>query len=101
MSSHRRRQPQWLSDDRAIRVHSDPDRPWVKDGLTEAAYYQREYLRALRELHRLRAALPDPEKLRLLASFLDVLDRNAQRTNDEAQRDLRAWADAIEQAGET
>lgn len=37
----------------------------------------------------------DAEKLRLLADWIDVIDAQRGSDGDEAQRDLRKWADAL------
>lgn len=49
-----------------------------------------------KENERLRKALPDPDKLRKLAKFVDALFPDDP--DPEVQRDLCRWADAIEQA---
>ena len=47
----------------------------------------------------LKAALPTPEKLRLLASWHDMNDvRNGFLGDDRVQRDLRRWAALAEKA---
>lgn len=44
--------------------------------------------------------LPDPSKLELLADYLDLLDRAANKVgNDESQRDLREWASNLREFG--
>jgi hypothetical protein len=54
-----------------------------------------EYVSLLAEVKRLRRALPEPEKLDLLADWLDRDDALKGRTSDpEVQRDLRRWARA-------
>lgn len=45
------------------------------------------------EIASLRKALPNPDKLELLASWLDI--RFPDDQNPEIQRDLREWAKAI------
>ena len=50
---------------------------------------------------RLRAALPDPRKLRTLADWLDAYDAIHGAVNDGVQTDLRAWAEAAEAAKES
>lgn len=42
-------------------------------------------------------AMPDPTKLRALAYWFDIKDREAGVAGDEVQRDLRRWADLAEQ----
>lgn len=54
----------------------------------------------MNQFERVAAAIGDledaPEHLRLLADREDVRDRAAGNTDNEVQRDLRRWADAIE-----
>jgi hypothetical protein len=54
----------------------------------------------LAENRRLRQALPDPEKLELLAVWVDAIDRDRGIPvhHDEVQRDLRRWAQAAREA---
>lgn len=52
-------------------------------------------LALVEEVAALRAALPDPDKLELLADYLDTKDREIGHTADEVQDDLRLWATNI------
>ena len=57
---------------------------------------------AIGEIARLREALPDPAKLRLLADWHDAYDdRQTEARGNEVQEDLRKWAAAAEAAKET
>jgi len=44
----------------------------------------------------LEEALPDPVKLRILAEWLDLKDRQDGRMGQEVQNDLREWANRAE-----
>lgn len=46
------------------------------------------------EIVQLRAALPDPDKLELIALHFDMRDRIEGNTQTEVQDDLREWAQA-------
>lgn len=50
------------------------------------------------EIERLRAALPPPEKLELLANYFDLKDAPGQGT--EVQEDIREWARRIREVME-
>lgn len=44
----------------------------------------------------LRELLPDPDKLRILAAWIDMKDKQDGITDADVQDDLRRWSDNIE-----
>lgn len=45
-------------------------------------------------------ALPDSQKLRTLADWLDLIDMDKGYSSDEIQQDLRKWADQADEMRE-